>query len=186
VNSDSNSKKSDKEVSTPTKSKKKDEDKGSGDKDKSASKDSTCKSAVDLPYYHLFDRATMPELWDTLVNDINQIYCEVHHISQSNPMFMTMVAQCYSMPSYLTAQKNLVSMEKGKRKPNNQLMSGFNTKEMPCEVDLGDDFTFHNIFICPVSKETCNPQSGNYPMLLKCGHVISKVSLTKMTRGNAK
>ena len=67
---------------------------------------------------------------------------------------MTMVAQSYSMPSYLTAQKNLVNMEKAKKKQNN---IGFNTKEMPCEVNLGDDFTFHNIFICPVSKETCNP-----------------------------
>lgn len=36
-------------------------------------------------------------------------------------------------------------------------MEGLASKEMPCEVDLGEDFTFHNIFICPVSKETCNP-----------------------------
>ena len=50
---------------------------------------------------------------------------------------------------------------------------------MPCEVNLGQDFVFHNIFICPVSKET-----NNNPMLLKCGHVISKQSLNKMTRGN--
>ena len=64
-------------------------------------------------------------------------------------------------------------------------VAGFNTKEMPCEVNLGCDFSFHNIFICPVSKETSNPQ-GNNPMLLKCGHVISKHSLNKMTRGNTK
>ena len=52
---------------------------------------------------------------------------------------------------------------------------------MPCEVDLGHDFSFHNIFICPVSKET-----NNSPMLLKCGHVISRQSLNKMTRSNPK
>jgi len=53
---------------------------------------------------------------------------------------------------------------------------------MAAEVNLGPDFTFHNIFICPVSKETSG--QGNNPMLLKCGHVLSKQSLNKMTRGN--
>jgi hypothetical protein len=36
-------------------------------------------------------------------------------------------------------------------------VAGFNSKEMPCEVNLGSSFSFHNIFICPVSKETSNP-----------------------------
>jgi len=27
------------------------------------------------------------------------------------------------------------------------------SNELPCEVDLGKDFKFHNVFICPVSKE---------------------------------
>ena len=56
-----------------------------------------------------------------------------------------------------------------------------NSREMPCEVRLGPDFAFHNIFICPVSKE-----ANDCPMLLKCGHVVSKQSLGKMTRGNPK
>ena len=109
-------------------------------------------------------------------------YCQSYLSASKVPK---LISSSYSMPSYLNAQKNLINIEKGKRKQSTQLMQ-LNTKEMPCEVDLGDDFTFHNIFICPVSKETCNPQSSNYPMLLKCGHVISKVSLTKMTRGNSK
>ena len=54
-------------------------------------------------------------------------------------------------------------------------------RDMPCEVDLGKDFMFHNLFICPVSKE-----ASSNAMLLKCGHVISKQSLLKMTRGNPK
>jgi hypothetical protein len=54
-------------------------------------------------------------------------------------------------------------------------------KELPCEVELGRDFMFHNIFICPVSKELSN--SDNPPMLLICGHAVSKNSLSKMTKG---
>ena len=85
-NSDKNSKKSEKEALTPTKTKKKEDEKKSLDispRTLSAGKDSNGKDKInaDLPYFYLFDRVTMPELWDTLVDDINQIYCEVHHIS---------------------------------------------------------------------------------------------------------
>lgn len=90
---------------------------------------------------------------------------------------MTMMAAIYSLPKYLQAQKNL---------GGTGAAGNFSSKEMVCDVNLGPDFNFHNIFICPVSKETCNPTNGNYPMLLKCGHVISKQSLNKMTRGNTK
>jgi len=51
---------------------------------------------------------------------------------------------------------------------------------LPCEIDLGREFKFHDIFICPVSKEIS--QKDNNPMLLMCGHVMSKNSLNKHVR----
>ena len=41
---------------------------------------------------------------------------------------------------------------------------------------------FHSIFICPVSKEISN--QDNPPMLLTCGHVISKNSMEKIKKGS--
>jgi len=54
------------------------------------------------------------------------------------------------------------------------------TKELPIEIDLGDKFKFHDIFICPVAKEAAVGQ--NTPQLLTCGHVISKQALQKINR----
>ena len=97
---------------------------------------------------------------------------------------MASVASAYSLPKLMTAHKALgLGKQTGIGNSSNGVQN-FNSKEMACEVDLGTDFTFHNVFICPVSKEIGNPSGSNNPMLLKCGHVISKQSLTKMTRGN--
>lgn len=54
--------------------------------------------------------------------------------------------------------------------------------ELPCEIDLGPDFKFHNVFFCPVSKEISTSQKDNPPMLLVCGHVISKNSLNRIAK----
>ena len=131
-------------------------------------------------YLELFDPFETQKLWDELINKVNDLYCQVHRISQQSSLFMALVASSYSLPMYQFAQRKFVKTAAGKNKVGG-IAGNMKSKEMPCEVDLGQDFSFHNIFICPVSKET----SGN-PMLLKCGHVISKQSMNKMTRSNPK
>eukprot|EP01113_Clastostelium_recurvatum_P047156 TRINITY_DN8358_c0_g1_i2.p1 TRINITY_DN8358_c0_g1~~TRINITY_DN8358_c0_g1_i2.p1 ORF type:complete len:509 (+),score=148.54 TRINITY_DN8358_c0_g1_i2:181-1527(+) len=49
------------------------------------------------------------------------------------------------------------------------------------EVDLGRDYQFHPIFACPVSREQSTKE--NPPVLLTCGHVISKASMLKLVKG---
>jgi hypothetical protein len=52
--------------------------------------------------------------------------------------------------------------------------------ELPVEVELPQSFRNHNIFVCPVNKEPCAVE--NKPMLLTCGHVISKQALERIAR----
>jgi hypothetical protein len=53
--------------------------------------------------------------------------------------------------------------------------------ELPVDVPLPPQLHFHSIFACPVSRTQCPP--GNPPMLLACGHVVSRESLARLAAG---
>lgn len=53
---------------------------------------------------------------------------------------------------------------------------------LPVEIDVGRDCCFHSIFTCPVSKEEAS-DGTNVPMILLCGHVLSKQSVLRLPRG---
>lgn len=44
--------------------------------------------------------------------------------------------------------------------------------ELPFEINIPNELKYHSIFMCPVTKEISNVL--NPPMLLICGHVVSK------------
>ena len=52
-------------------------------------------------------------------------------------------------------------------------------QELPISIDL--PFNFHNVFVCPVNREPCSVE--NKPMLLTCGHVISRHALDRIAPG---
>lgn len=53
---------------------------------------------------------------------------------------------------------------------------------LPVEVDVGRECQFHSIFTCPVSREETTG-GNNVPMILPCGHVLSKHSISRLPRG---
>lgn len=52
--------------------------------------------------------------------------------------------------------------------------------ELPIEIPLPPQNRYHSIFACPVSKEQTT--DANPPMMLACGHVVAKDSLTKLSK----
>jgi hypothetical protein len=54
--------------------------------------------------------------------------------------------------------------------------------ELPVEIPLPDDLRFHSVFACPVSKEQAT--ASNPPMMMPCGHVICKESLTRLSKSS--
>ncbi|EGN93235.1 hypothetical protein SERLA73DRAFT_189735 [Serpula lacrymans var. lacrymans S7.3] len=58
------------------------------------------------------------------------------------------------------------------------------TDELPIEIPLPPENRYHSIFACPVSKEQAT--EDNPPMMMICGHVITKESLQKLSKANGR
>jgi E3 ubiquitin-protein transferase RMND5 len=51
-------------------------------------------------------------------------------------------------------------------------------------VSHTQEFVFHSIFACPVSKDQSTVD--NPPMLLPCGHVLCRVSINKIAKNTTR
>lgn len=49
------------------------------------------------------------------------------------------------------------------------------------EVQLSRQHRFHTLFVCPVSREQTN--EDNPPMMLLCGHIVSRDSMSRLVKG---
>jgi E3 ubiquitin-protein transferase RMND5 len=94
-------------------------------------------------------------------------FCKANNLSLESPLVKICKASAIAIPK-LTKLRKIIDDQTAR------------TKELPCEVDLGSDLRFHNVFICPVTKEPAC--SSNVPMLMACGHVVSKNALARMAR----
>ncbi|THH07438.1 hypothetical protein EW145_g3381 [Phellinidium pouzarii] len=78
----------------------------------------------------------------------------------------------------------LARIEKGRKVMRERKSEWSQTDELPIEIPLPPENRYHSIFACPVSKEQAT--SENPPMMMACGHVIAKDSLTKLARSQGR
>lgn len=89
-------------------------------------------------------------------------------------LHLAVLAGCTAMPAHLQ-MSSLMATKGGFDKVGGQ---------MQVEVDLGPEFQFHSVFVCPVSREQSTPD--NPPVQLPCGHVICRLSMMKLVRANSR
>ena len=111
--------------------------------------------------------------WALVEHSFTKDYCRLQGLSPESSLLLTTQASALALPKLAKVMTHI------KNQPSEGL-SHLHHSELPCEIDLGSDFKYHDIFVCPVSKEMS--VKDNNPMLLQCGHVISKNSLTKLVR----
>uniref|UniRef100_A0ACD5ZLM4 Uncharacterized protein n=1 Tax=Avena sativa TaxID=4498 RepID=A0ACD5ZLM4_AVESA len=115
----------------------------------------------------------LPTNWENLAEEFAQQFCNLNGQSSTGPMGMTVAAGGQVLPiilklmTVLTAKREWQSM-----------------KQFPFPLDLGREFQFHSVFICPVLRE--QGSEVNPPMLLPCGHVLSKQSTVKLSKNSSR
>ncbi|KAJ8908904.1 hypothetical protein NDN08_005606 [Rhodosorus marinus] len=115
------------------------------------------------PYAELFS----PLEWTEVAMLFARDYLNSHDQPFESPLKNVVDCAVKALPSLLKARKIL------KRKSpwtKNELL--------PVEVDLGSDSQYHSIFTCPVLRVESTEK--NPPMILPCGHVLSRESLSKL------
>jgi len=78
----------------------------------------------------------------------------------------------------------MARIEKGRKVMGDRKGEWRQMDELPIEIPLSSENRYHSIFACLVSKEQSTEL--NPPMMMTCGHVISKDSLQKLNKSGGR
>lgn len=98
-------------------------------------------------------------------------FCALLSLSSASPLLTAVTAGCIALPTLLKLSQ-IQALHR---------TSWTTESELPVEVPLPPSFSFHSVFVCPVSKEQSTDK--NPPMMMQCGHVIAKESMERVSRG---
>ncbi|XP_057491622.1 protein RMD5 homolog [Actinidia eriantha] len=121
------------------------------------------------PYFEFLS----PTHWEKLAEELNRQFCNIMGQSHQSPLSVTIAAGVQGLPTLL----KLMNVMTGKKQEWQSM------KQLPVPVDLDREFQFHSVFVCPVSRDQSSEE--NPPMLLSCGHVLCKQSITKLSKNNS-
>ncbi|KAM3286045.1 protein RMD5 [Capsicum chacoense] len=110
--------------------------------------------------------------WDKLAEELARQFCNLMGQSYESPLSATIAAGVQGLPTLL----KLMNVMTGKKQ------EWLSMKQLPVPIDLDREFQFHSIFVCPVSRDQATEE--NPPMLMSCGHVLCKQSITKLSKNN--
>ena len=104
-----------------------------------------------------------------------ETFLKLNHKSRDDTLNTVLLAGRYVLPQVVESEEKLAKDKDKKNievdKEKNQLMYS---------LELPEELIFHNIFVCPVSKEIAS--ADNPPIRLNCGHCICKNSFDKIEK----
>ncbi|KAL4447903.1 hypothetical protein ABPG75_005122 [Micractinium tetrahymenae] len=112
------------------------------------------------------------DLWGNLAREFVRQCCLLLGQAQDSPLLVTVAAGAAALPTLLKLATVISDQSVAD-------LAGV-AEQLPLEVPLGQEFVFHSIFACPVSRDQST--ADNPPMLLPCGHCICKASIYKIAK----
>ncbi|CAJ2648861.1 unnamed protein product [Trifolium pratense] len=122
------------------------------------------------PYAELLS----PSHWDVTTEELARQFCSLMGQSYENPLNVVFTAGVEGLPTLL----KLANVMAAKKQEWQEM------KQLPVPVELGKEFQFHSIFVCPVSRDQGSEE--NPPMLLPCLHVLCKQSIMKLSKNSTR
>ncbi|KAL3621029.1 hypothetical protein CASFOL_035941 [Castilleja foliolosa] len=121
------------------------------------------------PYADLVD----PARWAEVADEITRLFFDLERQPMRDPLGLVLKAGGEGLPTLL----KLANVMAGRKQEWEEM------KQLPVPVELGKEFQFHSVFVCPVSREQACEE--NPAMILPCGHVVCRESLNKLSRGSS-
>ena len=122
-----------------------------------------------------FNKIDIEKGWDFIKNLFIDTFLKLNHKTKDDTLNTVLLAGRYVLPQVVEAEEKLAKDKDKKNvevdKEKNQLMYS---------MELPEELIFHNIFVCPVSKEIATAE--NEPIRLNCGHCICKNSFDKIEK----
>lgn len=132
------------------------------------------RAASSSPYDTMFTADTWREVSTAFYRDC----CALLSLPEQSPLLACIDAGAIAAPRLAKVVQLMKAKVGVSELPNG---NGATAKELPVQME-GAEFQYHNIFVCPVSREQSTPQ--NPPVMLPCGHVICWVSMEKLSKGS--
>ncbi|GAV65106.1 CLTH domain-containing protein/zf-RING_LisH domain-containing protein [Cephalotus follicularis] len=120
-----------------------------------------------------YSKLTAASHWEKLTEELKRQFCSLLGQSYESPLSVAIAAGIEGLPTLLKLA-NVMAV----KQQDWQTM-----KQLPVPVELGREFQFHSIFVCPVSRDQASEE--NPPMLMPCLHVLCKQSIMKLSKSNS-
>ena len=128
-----------------------------------------------IKFENKYNEIDIEKGWDYIKNLFVDTFLNLNHKTKDDNLSIILLAGRYALPQVVEAEEKLAKDKDKKNievdKEKNQLMYS---------LELPEELIFHNIFVCPVSKEIAT--SENEPIRLNCGHCICKNSFDKIEK----
>ena len=134
---------------------------------------------IELKFPNKFDKIDLEKGWDYIKNLFIETFLKLNHKTKEDTLNTVLLAGRFVLPQVVESEEKL-----GKDKDKKSMEVDKEKNQLMYSLELPEELIYHNIFVCPVSKEIANAE--NEPIRLNCGHCICKNSFDKIEKTGAR